>query len=131
MKIRNIIILGIPVLFMVIVNEYVRISSTEVPYSKYGVTAINSVNADSKKCTWICHNNTNYCKDNHVKHLKNKLVHTDILYFGIIGLLASTGNYGLANILFLVILAPLWVWYFTAKSIDTGILLYQLKRNRK
>ena len=131
MKIQNLIILIIPVLFMIVVNEYVRLNSTEVPYSKFGVTAINPVNADSKKCTWICHNNTNHCKDNHVKYLKNNLVHTDILYFGMIGLLASTGNYGLANIIFLVILAPLWIWYFTVKSINTGLSLYRLRRNRK
>jgi len=103
---------------MTIVNEVVRPTIKEKPYSKYGITAINSVNKSTEKCTWICHNNTTYCKEEHVKYLKNYFAYTDTIYLGIITLLANTGNYDLANIIFLVILLPLLIWLFITKSLN-------------
>jgi hypothetical protein len=116
--IRNLTILIFPFLFMIIVNESTRPTIKEKPYSKFGIAAIYSVDKNTEKCTWICHNNTTYCKEKHVKYLKNYFAYTDIIYFGIISLLANTGNYGLANIIFLVILLPLLMWFFIIKSLN-------------
>lgn len=126
--IRNLTILIFPFLFMIIVNESTRPTIKEKPYSKFGITAINSVDKNTEKCTWICHNNTTYCKENHVKYLKKYSPYTDTIYFGIISLLASTGNYGLANIIFLVILLPLLMWFFIIKSLDIQNKINKLKK---
>ena len=124
----NLTILISPFLLMIVVNEVVRPTIKEKPYSKYGITAINSADKNTEKCTWICHNNTNYCKENHVKYLKNYYPYTDTIYFGIIGLLAKTGNYGLANIIFLVILLPLLIWFFIIKSLNIQCEINKLKK---
>ena len=89
---------------MVIVNELVRPNLKGKPYHSHGVTAMNSAKANLDECSWICHNNTSYCKENHVKVLKDYLDYSDPVYFGIIHLLKSTGNYGLANIVFLLLI---------------------------
>jgi hypothetical protein len=34
-----------------------------------GITVINSSQRTVDKCTWACHNDTEYCKENHVKTL--------------------------------------------------------------
>jgi len=128
--IRNLAILISPFLFMIIVNEVVRPTIKEKSYSKYEITAINSVDKNTEKCTWICHNNTTYCKKHHVKYLKNYYAYTDAIYFGIIGLLAKTGNYGLANIIFLVILLPLLIWFFIIKSLNIQYKINKLKKKQ-
>lgn len=128
--IRNLAILISPFLFMIIVNEVVRPTIKEKPYSKYGITTINSVDKNTEKCTWICHNNTTYCKKHHVKYLKNFYAYTDPIYFGIISLLAKTGNYGLANIIFLVILLPLLIWLFIIKSLNIQDKINKLKKKQ-
>jgi len=128
--IRNLAILISPFLLMIIVNEVVRPTIKEKPYSKYGITAINSADKITEKCSWICHNNTTYCKENHVKYLKNYYPYTDTIYFGIISLLAKTGNYGLANIIFLVILLPLLIWLFIIKSLNIQDKMNKLKKNQ-
>ena len=56
---------------MVIVNELVRPTLKGKPYHSHGVTAMNSAKANLDECSWICHNNTGYCKENHVKVLKD------------------------------------------------------------
>lgn len=114
--IRNLIILISPFLLMVTTNEAIRPTIVEPPYSKNGMTAINSADESIEKCSWICHNNTNYCKKHHVKQLKT--YYADIIYFGIISSLAKTGYYGLANIVFLVVLLPLLIWIFMIKSLN-------------
>lgn len=126
--IRSLIILVSPFLFMIIVNEIVRPTIKAKPYSQYGITAINSVNRDPDRCTWICHNNTNYCKKYHVKYLKEYYKYTDPMYFGIIKLLAKTGNYGLANIIFLVILFPFLIWFFIIQSLNIQDEIKEIKK---
>lgn len=116
--IRNALIIAAPFLLMTLINEMVRPHIKEKAYQVHGITAINSVKYLPKKCTWICHNQTAYCKTHHVKYLKPFYGITDMFYFGAIGLLASTGNYGAANIIFLVFLFPLTILYFIIKSID-------------
>lgn len=120
----------LPFLMMVIVNELVRPSLKEKPYSSHGVTAMNSAKVDKGKCSWNCHNDTNYCKQNHVKLLKDYFEYTDPVYFGIIHLLKSTGNYGLANIVFLVILFPLIMYILLIKSIDMNRQIHVLKSKK-
>lgn len=115
---------------MVIVNELVKPTLKGKPYQAYGVTAINSGEVNPIKCTWNCHNNTDYCKQNHVKILKDYFEYTDPIYFGIIKLLKSTGNYGMANIVFLVILLPLIMYILLIKSINMNRQIKMLKSNK-
>jgi hypothetical protein len=103
---------------MIIVNEATRIRIKEKPYSAQGVSAINSNEYYPEKCSWACHNRTAFCKTNHVKYLKPYYGITDNLYFGAIDALASTGFYGVANIIFLVLLFPITILYFVIKSLN-------------
>ena len=115
---------------MVMVNELVRPTLKGNPYQAHGITAINSAKANFDECSWICHNNTSYCKENHVKVLKDYFGYIDPIYFGIIDLLKSTGNYGLANIVFLVILFPLIMYLLLIKSIDINRQINMLKSKK-
>lgn len=125
---RNVLILISPFLLMALINEAVRSKINETPYTYHGISAINSAEYLPKKCTWICHDQTPYCKENHVKYLKPFYAITDVLYFGVICILESTGNYSVANIIFLVFLFPLTILYFTFKSIDMQIVIQKLKK---
>jgi hypothetical protein len=116
--IRGFLILISPFVMMVLLNESVRPTIKEKPYSAHGVTAMNSAVYTPEKCTWVCHNDTKYCKKHHVKYLKPFYAITDLFYFGIIGVLAATGNYGAANILILVLLLPYTILYFIIKSLN-------------
>lgn len=116
---------------MVVVNEFMRDTIKEKPYSAHGITAINSADRTVEKCTWICHNNTSYCKKKHVKYLKPYFGLTDVLYFGVIDLLYSTGNYGLANIVFLVILMPLILWFLLIRSANIQDEITKLKKENE
>mgnify|MGYP001601327724 CR=1 FL=1 len=113
---------------MFMVNEIVRLSNKEKKHTKFGISTINTSKGDVEKCTWKCHDDTNYCKENHVKFLKPYFEYTDPIYFGVIGLLKKTGNYSLANIIFLVILIPFFIWLFLIKSLD---IQDQLKVSKK
>lgn len=111
-------ILVLPFLIMVIANELVRSEIKENGFHYKGVTAINSTKTNAEKCTWHCHNDTDFCKTHHVKVLKSYFKYTDLLYFGIINSLKATGNYGGANIIFLVILLPGLMFLLLIKSIN-------------
>jgi len=113
---------------MIIINEFVKINTSEEGYSRQGIIAINTGKKYKDKCSWICHNNTNYCKANHVKLAKPYFDKIDPIYFGIIGSLKSTGNYGLANIIFLVILLPLIMYVLLVKSINLQIKIRKLRK---
>lgn len=60
-----------------------------------------------QQCSWACHNNTRLCKQNHTIFLKPHINKIDVAYNFIISSLGATGNYRLANIIFLVVLWPL------------------------
>lgn len=124
---RNIFIVLVPFLFMIIVNELVRPTIKERPYSQQGVTAMNSAQARPDKCTWNCHNATGYCKEHHVKYVSKHFKLIDPYYSGMIYLLRSTGNYGLANIIFLVILWPALMFYLFIRVSDMKNELKRLK----
>lgn len=115
---------------MIITNEIVRPTIKGTKYSTSGITAMNSATRITDKCTWICHNDTNYCLKNHVKYLEPYSNYTNILYFGVIGMLQMTGNYGLANIVFLVILIPFLIWYFIIKSMSMQHQINKLKNKQ-
>lgn len=115
--VRNMTILVTPILFLVLINETTRPTITESPYVHKGTIAINSSIQSTKKCTWTCHNNTVYCKQHHVKLVQSHFKTTDPIYFGLIGILKSTGNYGLANIIILVVISPLFMFYLLTKSL--------------
>lgn len=126
---RTAIIVLLPFILMIIINESFRFSIKEQPYHKYGFTTINSSNKILGKCTWNCHNNTSYCKAHHVKFLRNSFSKTDQLYYGEIKLLRSTGNYGLANIVILVIFIPFLILYFFIKGLNMRNEIQKLKQN--
>jgi len=115
---RNIFILIIPFIIMIITNEFYRFNIKERPYSIYGVKTLNSVKHIPNKCSWVCHNNTEYCKAKHVKYLKPYYGITDVLYFCTIKALRKTGNYSAANIIFLVLIFPFSILYFIIKSLN-------------
>lgn len=121
-------ILILPVLLLIGVNEFTRKTTTKNKYKKYNIVTVNSGKYNTNKCTWACHNNTDFCKKHHVKLLKSHYKYTDGIYFGIIHSLKSTGNYQLANIIFLVIIIPLALYFFIIKSIQ---IQYKINRYKK
>lgn len=127
---RNITVLLSPFLLMIVVNEIVRPTIKEKPYSIYGVTTMNSLDKDSDKCSWACHNSTTICKQKHVKYLKPYFDYSDPVYFGIIGILHGIGYYSLANIIFLVILFPSMIWIFIIKSLNIQDRISKLKQKK-
>ncbi|HEY9220917.1 MAG TPA: hypothetical protein VIO43_04975 [Lutibacter sp.] len=123
-----IIILVLPFLGMVLVNEVSRQKITDKPYVISGIVTINSKIKTPDKCTWTCHNNTNYCKIHHVKIAKSNFKFIDPIYYLIILLLQLTGGYALANILILVIMAPLFFYILLIKSINIQFQINKLKK---
>jgi len=117
----KIVIFLFPFFFIVVVNEFSRIFIPENSETRF---KINSSKKNIEKCSWICHNNTNYCKNNHVKFVSNHFSITDKIYFGIIKTLQLTGKYKFANILFLVIVFPLIIYFLLIRNID---LIFKLK----
>ncbi|MDC1534971.1 hypothetical protein N8383_01805 [Flavobacteriaceae bacterium] len=129
-------ILILPFLGMIMINELVRLNIKEEGYTKQvkwglpiqGITAINSIKLMPDKCTWICHDKTDYCRENHVKLAKPYLEKTDLIYSGIIKFLKSTGNYAFANIIILVIILPLIMYILLVKSISLEFKIRKLKK---
>ena len=112
------------------INEFVRANSHEKGFTKYGITAINSVKGFKHKCTWICHYDTNYCKVNHVKLAKPYFDKVDPIYYGIIYLLRKTDSYRLANLIILVIILPLIMYVLLVKSISLEFKIRKLKNGK-
>ncbi len=121
---------------MIIINEVMRHNVKNNGYSKNGVKTINSSDKLRNKCTWICHNLTQYCKSNHVKVAKSYFNLTDKFYFKVINSLKDQTQkenyyYRCLNILFFVVLVPLCIWYFTIKSINIQDKIVELKNLKK
>ena len=123
----NIFILLIPILLLVFVNEYSRSVTKDIGYTRKGIIAINTGIKTPKKCTWYCHKDTGYCKAKHTNLLKSEIATIDPIYFGIIKYLQAVGDYGLANIIFLVILFPLIIYLLLIKSISIQRKIKKLK----
>lgn len=113
---------------MIVVNEFIRLNIVEKGFDREGVMTINSLNKMNDKCTWACHDDTQYCKVNHVKFAKSYFDEIDPVYFGVIRYLGMIGNYSLANIIFLVILIPLMIYCLLLKSISIQIEINRLKK---
>lgn len=116
---------------MILVNEISRPTIHGKPYYIKGISAMNSKTRTLKKCTWYCHNDTRYCMDNHTSVLKPFFKILNPIYFGIISLLAATGNYGLANILFLVILWPLFMFILLLQIINMQQKINHLRKLKR
>jgi len=125
---RNILILLFPFIMMVSINELVRPTIYDKPFTVDGISAMNSSDIHADRCSWICHNQTNYCKEHHVKLNHSLFPYTDPLYFGTISMLRSTGNYSFANVLFLLVLIPLFMWVLLVKSLNIQNRINQIKR---
>lgn len=121
------LILILPVLFVVSINEYSRLNSSNKGFVRKGITAINPSVKTPKKCSWYCHTDTGYCKKHHTHLLKNHTSKIDPFYFGIINSLHNAGDYGLANIIFLVILFPALIYVLLIKSISIQRKIKELK----
>lgn len=106
---RNLSFLIAPFLLMVAVNEYSRHIATDKPYNRRGLTFINSDIRSTDKCSWMCHNYSDFCDNNHIRYMGPIKSSLDIFYFGIIRALKSLGNYAIANLIFLVIGWPLFM----------------------
>lgn len=112
---------------MVAVNEYARRTIRESSVSPKG-HRMNSSVATPYACTWNCYNDTGYCKRHHVKWAGDYFGFIDPLYFGMIRALLATGDYGMANILFLVVLWPLLMSYLLIKPLLIQIQISRLKK---
>ena len=118
----------LPILFMITVNEYVRYNNPHKFYF-YGNTILNPVVAQKEKCTWYCHNDTRYCINNHMDDFSTAFrKKMDILYFGIINAMFTTGYYGAANIIFLVFAWPYLMYVLLIKNIR---LILKIRKSAK
>lgn len=126
--VRNILLLTAPFIIMVLINEYMRATKQGKGHQAGTITAINAKIKSTEKCSWICHDNTAYCKRHHVKMPKACFHYTDPVYFGIIKALKSTGDYGLANVLILVVILPLAMYFLLIKSLDIQLEINILKK---
>ena len=126
---RNTGLLLLPFILMIIINESVKSISNTKSYHIGRIKTINSFEKIKNKCTWICHNNTRYCKTNHVKFNHKYFSKTDPLYFGLINCLDARDSYALMNVFFLVVFIPLMIWYFLIKSMNIQDQIVEIKKN--
>ena len=128
---RNILILISPYLLMILLNEGVRPTINELGYErtiKYSnfkstIIAINPKLKTHDVCSWRCHNSG--CKPQLFKPVENYI---NPIYSSIISFLGSFGSYSIANILFLVLIWPLAMFYLLIKSIDMHQEIKKLKK---
>ena len=123
---RNALILISPFLLMILVNESMRPFINSKSYSYKEIHCINSVDYNNDFCSWACLN-TEYCNANHSKILKHKEL--DPFYLGIIKALQS-GGYELMNIIFLVMLIPFCIWFFTIKALNIQDKINNFKKEQ-
>lgn len=127
--IRNLLIFLFPLVTIMVVNEYSRFHLESKNNLSRGQATLNPASLDPEKCTWACHNETAYCKSHHVKFDSSFFRFTDPLYFGMITLLKGFGNYGLANILILVLFMPLMIYTLLIKSLNIQDRIHQLRKS--
>lgn len=127
---RYFLILMLPILFVILVNELTRPKLQGKPFQLRGVKAMNSYQAEIDNCSWYCYSNTtSHCKVNHVKFLQPCFEYIDPFYFGIINSLNSGKDYQLMNVVFLVILIPLLMIYLVISSIDMHYKIKVIKKS--
>lgn len=129
---RNILLLIIPFLLIIVINELSRPEILEKANEDFP-TAMNSRIRLKEKCTWECHERTEYCKKNHVKYLTRYFNITDTIYYGTIQMLKggkqSFSFYQITNVVFLVFLIPVMIWYFLAKSLSIQDQIRKLNKS--
>jgi hypothetical protein len=112
---------------MVLINESSRTSTVKSGDGDSGFYMMNPHSPSPLFCTWHCHNATIYCKQNHVKLLQNHFAYSDPFYFGLITMLMKSGNYGAANVIFLVFLWPFFMSFLLVKSVLIQLQIKKLK----
>lgn len=112
------IILLLPYLMVVAVNEYSRPGLTGYYNSKYDARGMNTATASKQVCSWKCFFDTGYCKRHHVKYLHRYYDVIDPIYFGIIDFLHRAGNYGATNLIFLVFGWPLLMYFLLIRILQ-------------
>lgn len=121
-KIRSavlyLIILILPYMMVVIVNEYSRPGLEGYYNAKYDARGMNTATASKAACSWKCFFDTGYCKRHHVKYMQPLFKVIDPIYFGIIGLLHKAGNYAATNLLFLVIGWPALMYFLLIRILQ-------------
>lgn len=122
--VRNILVFVSPFILMVLVNHFIKPAVDPIPNDGKW----NSTKPLPDRCTWACHDHTDYCIEHHVKMNRTILNMTKPFYYGEITLLHMIGNYSIANILILVIGVPFFIWFFLIKVIDT---LQEIKEAKK
>lgn len=110
------------------VNETVKLRAKESSFTRHGIPVINSNIKTKERCTWICHDETEFCKKQHVNFVKSYLNYTDKPYFFIIQCMKSTGSYRLANIVALGFVIPFTIWCCFLYIIDTQTKIRKIKR---
>ena len=123
------------------VNEVVRPTLVEAPFQytksfdlsgltqKVVISGMNPGKMKKEKCTWYCHNHNSYCGNFHKKISFHQYIGD--LYNDIITLLKQGGyqwSYAINNIIFLVILWPLIMFFLLTKSLDLQRKINKLKR---
>ena len=92
----------------------------------------NPKNGNPNQCTWQCHDDTSFCKTNHVKFLTPYIKTVDPFYFGVINGLKDTGNYVWGNIIFLVVIVPMMIYFLLIRVLDLRLEIKNIKnRNGK
>lgn len=118
----KILALLLPFLLLIGVNEYSRYSLPMATSKR-----INTAQQLSDACSWACHNQTTYCKNQHVNISEKYWHQTDEVFFGITGLLGRTGQYRLMNILILALFIPALMYYLLVRIINLEITIRQQK----
>ena len=115
---KFILLLLLPFLIVILVNEFQRTKVKSQDFKIYGVSTMNTAKYDKNTCTWVCHNSTTHCKTNHATLASEYSECIDPVYYGIINGLHGTGDYGLANVLLLVLAWPLLMCYLLIRILQ-------------
>lgn len=118
----------LPIVLIIGLNEWMSRQLNEKGFQRNNIIAINPVYRTPEKCTWVCHNDTRYCKSQHTTLPAKVVAFIDPFYFGIIENLHSTGNYALANVAFLVVLIPALIYFLLIQCIWIEIQISKLKK---
>lgn len=123
-NIIKILLIYLTLFIMMVCINHINSNKTKYIYRYKDLITTHESTKNNQKCTWECHNNTGFCKKNHVKYLAKYFSITDPIYFKIINSLKSTGDYQGANVFILVFIIPTLSFYFIIKGIES------IKNNR-
>jgi hypothetical protein len=116
---RNLLIFFAPILLMIMVNESARLIQGKSNHYYGNRGTINTANQIKDKCSWVCHDKTAYCKNNHVKLAPGILSYTDFAYNKTIQFLQSSDrSYAMDNLIYLVFGIPFIIYFMLIKCIN-------------